>query len=120
MIHLLVIEEIEEIVEKVASGLFCVLATLAVVPVIRCPSGGPAEMVASVLESEVERSFIVKEQFVYRRGGGDPFWVAKMGPWSFPEVAVEMRLKLNKNKKDVDEVNKETGGTDGAEFEGRT
>ncbi|RYR76546.1 hypothetical protein S83_002450 [Arachis hypogaea] len=31
--------EIEGIVEKVVNGLFCVLATLAVVPIIRCPRG---------------------------------------------------------------------------------
>ena len=29
--------EIEEIIEMIVSGLFCVLAALSVVPIIRCP-----------------------------------------------------------------------------------
>ncbi|KAG6761917.1 hypothetical protein POTOM_035158 [Populus tomentosa] len=169
--------EIEEIVEKVASGLFCVLATLAVVPVIRCPSGGPAEMVASVLDQKL-RDHLLSKNNLFTEGGGfassfqrpvlcifdrnfelsvgiqhdfrylplvhdvlglrlnrlsvpgekggmrsyeldssDPFWVAN-GSLEFPEVAVEIETQLNKYKKDVDEVNRRTGGTDGAEFEG--
>jgi hypothetical protein len=47
----------------------------------------------------------------------DPFWVAN-GSLEFPEVAVEIETQLNKYKKDVDEVNRRTGGTDGAEFDG--
>ncbi|KAF8049705.1 hypothetical protein N665_2142s0008 [Sinapis alba] len=42
--------EIVEVIEKVANGLFCVLATLGVVPVIKCPRGGPAEKVAASLD----------------------------------------------------------------------
>ena len=34
--------EIEEIIEMIGSGLFCVLSALAAVPVTRCPHGGPA------------------------------------------------------------------------------
>ncbi|EEF41159.1 conserved hypothetical protein [Ricinus communis] len=47
----------------------------------------------------------------------DPFWSAN-GSLEFPEVAVEIETQLNKYKKDVDEVNRRTGGTDGAEFDG--
>ncbi|ESQ32873.1 hypothetical protein EUTSA_v10003843mg [Eutrema salsugineum] len=45
--------DIKEVIEKVADGLFCVLATLTVVPVIQCPRGGPAEMVASSLDQKL-------------------------------------------------------------------
>ncbi|VVB04133.1 unnamed protein product [Arabis nemorensis] len=45
--------EIEEIIEKIVNGIFCVLATLNVVPVIRCPRGGPAEMIASSLDQKL-------------------------------------------------------------------
>ncbi|KAK4258444.1 hypothetical protein QN277_004895 [Acacia crassicarpa] len=169
--------EIEEIIEKVVSGLFCVLATLAVVPIIRCPRGGPAEMVASALDQRLrdhilaknnlfteggnfvssfqrpvlcifdrnfELSAAIQHDFRYRplvhdvlglklnrlsvqgeKGGmrsyeldsSDSFWVAN-GSLEFPEVAVEIETQLNKYKKDVDEVNKRTGGTNGAEFDG--
>ncbi|MED6118815.1 Vesicle trafficking between the ER and Golgi [Stylosanthes scabra] len=169
--------EIEGIVEKVVNGLFCVLATLAVVPIIRCPRGGPAEMVAAALDQKLrdhllsknnlfseagnfvssfqrpvlcifDRNFelavAIQHDFRYRplvhdvlglrlnrlsvqgeKGGmrsyeldsSDPFWAAN-GSLEFPAVAEEIETQLNKYKKDVDEVNKRTGGTHGAEFDG--
>ncbi|WCJ25456.1 SEC1 family transport protein SLY1 [Euphorbia peplus] len=169
--------EIEEIIEKIVSGLFCVLATLGVVPVIRCPRGGPAEMVASALDQRL-RDHLLSKNNLFSEGGGfmssfqrpilcifdrnfelsvgiqhdfryrplvhdvlglrlnrlsvqgekggmksfeldsfDPFWVAN-GSLEFPEVAVEIETQLNKYKRDVDEVNRRTGGTEGAEFDG--
>ncbi|XP_073273911.1 SEC1 family transport protein SLY1-like [Primulina huaijiensis] len=170
-------KEIEEIIEKIVMGLFCVLATLAVVPVITCPRGGPAEMVASLLDQRLrdhllaknnlfteggnftssfqrpilclfdrnlEISAAIQHDFRYKplvhdvlglrlnrlnvkgeKGGmktyeldnSDPFWTAN---WSleFPEVAVEIETQLSKYKKDVEEVNRRTGGGDGAEFDG--
>ncbi|XP_049402358.1 SEC1 family transport protein SLY1-like [Solanum stenotomum] len=170
-------KEIDEIVEKIVSGLFSVLATLAVVPVIRCPRGGPAEMVASLLDQRLrdhllaknnlfseganftssfqrpvlclfdrnfELSVAIQHDFRYRplvhdvlglrlnrlnvqedKGGmksyeldrSDPFWMAN---WSleFPEVAVKIESQLGKYKKDVEEVNKRTGGSGGTEFDG--
>lgn len=169
--------EIEEIIERIVNGLFCVLATLGVVPIIRCPRSGPAEMVASALDQKLrdhllsknnlfseggnfassfqrpilcifdrnfELSVGIQHDFRYRplvhdvlglklnrlsvqgeKGGmksfeldsADPFWVAN-GWLEFPEVAVEIETQLNKYKKDVEEVNKRTGGNDGAEFDG--
>ncbi|KAK4724597.1 hypothetical protein R3W88_027376 [Solanum pinnatisectum] len=170
-------KEIDEIVEKIVSGLFSVLATLAVVPVIRCPRGGPAEMVASLLDQRLrdhllaknnlfseganftssfqrpvlclfDRNFdlsvAIQHDFRYRplvhdvlglrlnrlnvqedKGGmksyeldrSDPFWMAN---WSleFPEVAVKIESQLGKYKKDVEEVNKRTGGSGGTDFDG--
>ncbi|TYK23293.1 SEC1 family transport protein SLY1-like isoform X1 [Cucumis melo var. makuwa] len=168
--------EIEEIVEKIVGGLFCVLATLAVVPIIRCPRGGPAEMVAMALDQRLrdhllsknnlfsesggfmssfqrpvlcifdrnfELSVGIQHDFRYRplvhdvlglklnglsvkseKGGmnyelnsSDPFWLAN-GSLEFPEVAVEIETQLNKYKKDVDEVNRKTGGAAEGEFDG--
>ncbi|XP_022858404.1 SEC1 family transport protein SLY1-like [Olea europaea var. sylvestris] len=170
-------KEIEEIIEKIVSALFCVLATLAVVPIIRCPPGGPAEMVASLLDQRLrdhllaknnlfteggnftssfqrpilcifdrnfELSVAIQHEFRYKplvhdvlglrlnrlnvkgeKGGmksfeldhSDPFWMAN-GSLEFPEVAVEIETQLNKYKKDVEEVNRRTGGNAGAEFDG--
>ncbi|KAK6129432.1 hypothetical protein DH2020_036821 [Rehmannia glutinosa] len=169
-------KEIEEIIEKIVGGLFCVLATLAVVPIIRCPRGGPAEMVASLLDQRLrdhllaknnlfteggnftssfqrpilcifdrnfELSVAIQHDFRYKplvhdvlglrlnrlnvkgeKGGmksyeldnSDPFWTSN-GALEFPEVAVEIETQLSKYKKDVEEVNRRTGG-DEAEFEG--
>lgn len=168
--------EIEEIVEKIVGGLFCVLATLAVVPIIRCPRGGPAEMVAMALDQRL-RDHLLSKNNLFSEGGGfmssfqrpmlcifdrnfelsvgiqhdfryrplvhdvlglklnglsvksekggmnyelnssDPFWLAN-GSLEFPEVAVEIETQLNKYKKDVDEVNRKTGGAAEAEFDG--
>lgn len=170
-------KEIEEIVGRIVDGLFCVLATLAVVPVIRCPRGGPSEMVASALDQKLRDHLLAKNN-LFSEGGNfassfqrpvlclfdrnfelaagiqhdfrykplvhdvlglrlnrvsvpgekagmksfeldasDPFWVAN-GGLEFPEVAVEIENQLNKYKKDVDEVNRRTGGTGGTEFDG--
>ncbi|CAH9114393.1 unnamed protein product [Cuscuta europaea] len=170
-------KDIEEIIEKIVSGLFCVLATLAVVPIIRCPRGGPAEMVASLLDQRLrdhllvknnlfseggnfsssfqrpvlclfdrnfELSVAIQHDFRYRplvhdvlglrlnrvtvqgeKGGGtksfeldrsDPFWMEN-GSLEFPEMALEIENQLNKYKKDVEAVNRRTGGNE-AEFDG--
>ncbi|KAL2936878.1 SEC1 family transport protein SLY1 [Bienertia sinuspersici] len=138
--------EIEEIIEKIVDGLFCVLATLSVVPIIRCSQGGAAEMVAVALDQRVRDHLLAKNNLFSEGGnfassfqrpvlclvsvqgekgamksfeldGSDPFWVAN-GGLEFPEVAVEIENQLNKYKKDVDDVNRRTGGTSGAEFDG--
>ncbi|KAL4302919.1 hypothetical protein GQ457_10G023570 [Hibiscus cannabinus] len=145
--------------------------------IIRCPRGGPAEMVASALDQKLrdhllsknnlfseggsfassfqrpllcifdrnfELSAAIQHDFRYRplvhdilglklnrlsvpgeKGGmksyeldsSDPFWTAN-GSLEFPEVAVEIETQLNTYKKDVDEVNRRTGGNAGAEFDG--
>lgn len=166
--------EIEEIVEKISMGLFCVLATLGVVPVIRCARGGPGEMVASALDSRLRDHLLTKNNLFseagnlgstfqrpvlclfdrnfelavgiqhdwsyralvhdvlemrlnkiqkksnvqsYELSSSDTFWLSNS--WSpFPKVAEEIEIQLSKYKQDVDEVNKRTGGTAGAEFDG--
>ncbi|CAI7920650.1 unnamed protein product [Closterium sp. NIES-53] len=46
-------KDVEGEVESIVNGLFCVLVTLGVVPVIRCPERGPAEMVAMQLDAKL-------------------------------------------------------------------
>uniref|UniRef100_M4E6S9 SEC1 family transport protein SLY1 n=1 Tax=Brassica campestris TaxID=3711 RepID=M4E6S9_BRACM len=63
-------KDIEAIIERVVNGLFCVLVTLGVVPVIRCPSGGgPAEMVASLLDQKL-RDHLLSKNNMFAEGGG--------------------------------------------------
>lgn len=45
---------IEAAVSAVVEGLFCTLATLGVVPIIRCPAGGAAEHVAAKLDARLK------------------------------------------------------------------
>lgn len=172
-------KDIEDIIDRIVTGLFSVLATLSVVPVIRCPRGGPAELVASRLDQRLqdhllaknnlfteggnfassfqrpvlcifdrnfELSVAIQHDFRYRplvhdvlglrlnklnvqgeKGGmksyeldrSDPFWVAN-GALEFPDVAVEIETQLSKYKKDVEEVNRKTGGSGDVDFDGNT
>ncbi|WOK92848.1 SEC1 family transport protein SLY1 [Canna indica] len=60
--------EIEDIVEKIVGGLFCVLATLGVVPVIRCARGGPAEMIAAALDARLRDHLIARNNLFTESG----------------------------------------------------
>ncbi|CCL98104.1 uncharacterized protein FIBRA_00098 [Fibroporia radiculosa] len=51
-------QQIEEEVERVASGLFSVVATTGHVPIIRCPRGNAAEMIAKKLETKVRDAIL--------------------------------------------------------------
>ncbi|KAL6883689.1 hypothetical protein ACP4OV_011103 [Aristida adscensionis] len=52
--------DIAALVDAVVLGLFCVVATLGVVPVIRCARGGPAEMVAAGLDARLRDHLLAK------------------------------------------------------------
>ena len=45
---------VEQTLEEIARGLFAVLATLGVVPHIRCAPGGPSEMLARRLSKKIK------------------------------------------------------------------
>ncbi|KAF4582235.1 SNARE docking complex subunit [Ophiocordyceps camponoti-floridani] len=46
-------EELETVVDRVVSGLFSVVVTMGVIPIIRCPKGAAAEMVAARLDRKL-------------------------------------------------------------------
>ena len=60
---------IEAAVSGVVEGLFCALATLGVVPIIRCPSGGAAEHVAAKLDARL-RDALRDRVNVFSEGAG--------------------------------------------------
>lgn len=51
-------QQIEEEIERVASGLFSVVATTGHVPIIRCPRGNAAEMIAKRLETKIRDAIL--------------------------------------------------------------
>jgi hypothetical protein len=59
--------EIEEEAERIARGLFSVIVTMGNMPIIRCPRGNAAEMVARKLDAKL-RDYITSG--VGSRGGG--------------------------------------------------
>ncbi|OBZ68599.1 Protein sly1 [Grifola frondosa] len=49
---------LQEEIERVASGLFSVVATMGHVPIIRCPRGNAAEMIAKKLETKIRDAIL--------------------------------------------------------------
>ncbi|THH00684.1 hypothetical protein EW026_g1893 [Hermanssonia centrifuga] len=54
----LVEQDIEAEIERVAAGLFSVVATMGHVPIIRCPRGNAAEMIAKKLEQKIRDAIV--------------------------------------------------------------
>ncbi|KAG2417874.1 hypothetical protein HFD88_000973 [Aspergillus terreus] len=46
-------EELDAIVDKIVSGLFSVSVTMGTMPIIRCPKGGAAELIATKLDRKL-------------------------------------------------------------------
>ncbi|KAI2606208.1 Sec1-like protein [Hypoxylon fragiforme] len=46
-------EELDHVVDKIVSGLFSVAVTMGVIPIIRCPKGAAAEMIAGKLDRKL-------------------------------------------------------------------
>lgn len=59
---------IQAAISEVVSGLFSVLVTLGVVPIIRCPRGGAAEMVASQLDARI-RDHLMSRNNLFSEAG---------------------------------------------------
>ncbi|KZT74968.1 Sec1-like protein [Daedalea quercina L-15889] len=51
-------QQIEEEIERIASGLFSVVATMGHVPIIRSPRGNAAEMIAKKLETKIRDAIL--------------------------------------------------------------
>ncbi|KAF5368453.1 hypothetical protein D9758_002142 [Tetrapyrgos nigripes] len=51
-------QQIEDEIERIANGLFSVVATMSHVPFIRCPRGNAAEMVAKKLETKIRDALL--------------------------------------------------------------
>ncbi|KAI9444621.1 SLY1 protein [Lactarius indigo] len=62
-------QQIESEIERVASGLFSVIATMGQVPIIRAPRGNAAEMIAKKVETKIRDSIITAS----RSQGTSPF-----------------------------------------------
>jgi len=48
--------EITQVIDHIVEGLFSVLVTLNIIPIIRCPKGGPAEVVAEKLTRKIRET----------------------------------------------------------------
>ncbi|KAL1878806.1 hypothetical protein VTK73DRAFT_7563 [Phialemonium thermophilum] len=46
-------EELDHVIDRIVSGLFSVVVTMGVIPIIRCPKGAAAEMIAAKLDRKL-------------------------------------------------------------------
>ncbi|SNX81650.1 related to SLY1 protein [Melanopsichium pennsylvanicum] len=70
-------KEVEGATDRIAAGLFSTLATMGSLPIIRCPRGNAAELVARKLESKI------REHITSSRGGSNLFSEAAGGATSW-------------------------------------
>lgn len=60
-------EEINQSVDKVVDSLFAVLITLNIIPIIRSPKGGPAEIIADKLDKRIRETLRDQVNCLYNR-----------------------------------------------------
>ncbi|RVW96699.1 SEC1 family transport protein SLY1 [Vitis vinifera] len=111
--------EIEEIIEKIRP-ILCIFDRTFELSVGIQHDFRYRPLVHDVLGLKLNRLSVPGEKGgmrSYELDSFDPFWVAN-GSLEFPEVAIEIETQLNKYKKDVDEVNRRTGGN-AEEFDGQ-
>ncbi|GAA98105.1 uncharacterized protein L969DRAFT_102218 [Mixia osmundae IAM 14324] len=62
--------DIEALVDRIAKGLFSVIATLGQLPIIRCPGGNAAEMVARKVDARLRESAASRGSTLFNESGG--------------------------------------------------
>ncbi|KAL8802537.1 MAG: hypothetical protein Q9200_006550 [Gallowayella weberi] len=62
-------EEIDILVERIVSGLFSVAVTMGVIPIIRCPRGGAAEMIAAKLDRKLRDHILNSKDNLFSNQG---------------------------------------------------
>ncbi|KAL8725559.1 MAG: hypothetical protein Q9166_007282 [cf. Caloplaca sp. 2 TL-2023] len=62
-------EEIDTLVERIVSGLFSVVVTMGVIPIVRCPRGGAAEMIAAKLDRKLRDHILNSKDNLFSNQG---------------------------------------------------
>ncbi|CAA9956457.1 Golgi transport protein Sly [Pyrenophora teres f. maculata] len=64
-------QELDELIDRIVSGLFSVVVTMAVAPIIRCPKGGAAELIAAKLDRKL-RDYILNSKESFSSAASSP------------------------------------------------
>ncbi|KAL9049477.1 MAG: hypothetical protein Q9206_005504 [Seirophora lacunosa] len=80
-------EEIDKLVDRIVSGLFSVVVTMGAIPIIRCPRGGAAEMIAANLDRKL-RDHILNSKDNLFSGQGQRSATAAATPTSRPVLVI--------------------------------
>ncbi|MCJ1229705.1 Vesicle trafficking between the ER and Golgi [Toensbergia leucococca] len=62
-------EELDAVVERIVSGLFSVVVTMGAIPIIRCPRGGAAEMIAAKLDRKLRDHILNSKDNLFSNHG---------------------------------------------------
>ncbi|KAK3173346.1 hypothetical protein OEA41_006675 [Lepraria neglecta] len=65
-------DEIDVLVDRTVSGLFSVVVTMGSIPIIRCPKGGPAEMIAAKLDRKLRDHILNSKDNLFSSHGQRP------------------------------------------------
>lgn len=60
--------ELERVVDRIVSGLFSVVVTLGVIPIIRCPKGAAAEMISTRLDRKLRDHILNSKDNLFSLG----------------------------------------------------
>lgn len=66
-------EQLDEVLNKVVSGLFSVVVTMGVIPIIRCPKGMAAEIIATKLDRKLRDHLLSSKGNMFAPGGRPAF-----------------------------------------------
>lgn len=62
-------EELDHVVDRIVSGLFSVVVTMGVIPIIRCPKGAAAEMIAGKLDRKLRDHVLNSKDNLFSTSG---------------------------------------------------
>ncbi|KZF19564.1 snare docking complex subunit [Xylona heveae TC161] len=65
-------EELDVVIDRIVSGLFSVVVTMGTIPIIRCPKGGPAEMVSGRLDRKLRDHILNSKDNLFSNTGPRP------------------------------------------------
>ncbi|KAF7117352.1 hypothetical protein CNMCM5793_006101 [Aspergillus hiratsukae] len=73
-------EELDGIVDKIVSGLFSVSVTMGAIPIIRCPKGGAAELIATKLDRKLRDHILNSKDNLFSSSKKTPTGVPSSRP----------------------------------------
>lgn len=73
-------EEIDTSVDRIVSGLFSVAVTMGTIPIIRCPKGGAAEMIAAKLDRKLRDHILNSKDNLFSGKGSAAAGVSSSRP----------------------------------------
>ncbi|ERT00083.1 SNARE docking complex subunit [Sporothrix schenckii 1099-18] len=62
-------EQLDHVLNKIVSGLFSVVVTMGVIPIIRCPKGMAAEIIATKLDRKLRDHLLSSKDNMFASGG---------------------------------------------------